>query len=201
MPIHSVESFKKAVELNQSLSAANLAFEFLSKGFSKEASQVIDKVKQQNDLHPRVGEAIAAISEKEKAESETEKRLLNEAYEQKRFLLLFAEAYFTKKIDCPNFGGVWRSQNGIEMTLIQIDNEVEALWLLEDKKYKFTGQICNRAAKITTYKMNYSIVSNKELDFEIDGRGYAYLSSDGQHLFLMTLKEKEHSLLTLDRTN
>ena len=192
MPMHSVKFYKKASERNETLAMANLAYRFMNAGFREEASEILNKAKQQANLHPNVGSAISAIPEKEEAESEIEERSLNSARTQQRFLLSFAEAYFTEKPNCPTFNGLWC--NSIDLSITQSETRIEARWL-DDEENKFTGHVTNRAARVTSYKKN-AFLSR----YEENGRGYVYLSPDGQQLFIMILKEDKHSFLTLNKT-
>jgi tetratricopeptide (TPR) repeat protein len=194
MPVHSVKFYRKAADLDHTLAVANLAYRFMNAGFTEEASQILDKAKQQPKLHPNVGRAIAAISEREEAESKIEEHLLNAAREQQRFLRSFAEAYFTERSNCRSFfGGAWRFPDGDEVTIIQTETDIKAEWDNDDGKYRLEGHVSNQAARITIYKKNILLPRYDE-----DSRGYAYLSPDGEQLHIMTLKEQEYSLTTLE---
>ncbi|HUW12163.1 MAG TPA: hypothetical protein VM537_20725, partial [Anaerolineae bacterium] len=198
MPIRAIQSYKAAARLNYALAAGNLALSFVEAGFVQEARQSIEEAKKQEKTDPQVGRAMIAISEMEGEEAREEDVYLNAARDQQRFFLSFAEAYFTRGIAAASFAGSWKFADGAEATISQTDNEIEANWNRDHAKYKLTGQVNNRGASITTYKMRYSL--GKELDFGDDGHGYAYLSPDGQQLFVMTLKVQEHSLETLTRS-
>ena len=218
MPMRAVKFFKKSTEFDNTLAMSNLAERFTHAGFAEEALQILDKAKQQTDMHAKVGSAISEISEKEETESKTEELMLNSASEQQKFLLSFAEAYFPEKPDLPNFKGVWQSADGIEMTITQSEDQIEANCVSDNVKYKFEGSTSNRAARIITYKVSnlplppalsdmfvnqqqstVDNLSNSEPLFIEDLRGYAYLSLNGQQLFIMKLKEHEN-FMTLSRT-
>lgn len=200
MPIRSVSMYKKSFEQKETLAAANLAFRLINAGFLQAAREVLDEAKEQENLHPSVGRAIAALSDKDKEEQKTEDEILRLATEQQGFMRLFAEAYFVKRPDLPHFSGVWRSADGIEMTVTQTGNRIQALWVRGDDKDKFTGQTCNRAAKITTER----VVGGHTLFASILGsgkesHGYVYLCSDGGTMFIMQMQGHKHSFLTLER--
>ena len=203
MPMRSVEFYKKAIELGETLAASNLAYRLMNAGFKGEAAEILDKAKEQKNLHANVGSAIAAISDKEQAETDSEESYLTAAREQQRFLLSFAEAYFRPKPDCPTFAGVWRFPDGTDLTMTQEPDQIEAKWVRDETEYKLTGHTSNRAARIKTrgvYKgMRRTSLLGSMIRSDEYSRGYIYLTPDGQNLFLMNLKDQKHSLLTLDK--
>ena len=202
MPMHSVRAYNKAVERDETLASANLAYRLMNAGFAEEARQILDKAREEKDIHPNVGGAIAALSEKEGEESKTEQNALKTAREQETFLHSFAEAYFIEKRDSPSFAGVWRFPDGVEMTMTQSGEQVEGKWIRDKIEYKLKGHASNRAARITTTRLlqgrPFATILGGLASGE-DSRGYIYLAPDGQKLFLMNLKDQKHSLLTLDK--
>lgn len=199
MPIRSISSYKKSAELNETLAATNLAYMFLKAGFMEEASQILDKAKQHQNPHANVSKAISAISDRVKEESQTEENIINAAREKQRFILRFTEAYFKKKQDCPDLSGLWRLSDGSEVNIRQTKNTVEANWITDSKKYKFTGTVNNLGAKLTIYKEQYVFGAETKLDFVEESAGYGYQTPDGQQFFIMTLKEGKHSFMELAR--
>lgn len=204
LSIRSVEHYRKAEALNHTLSSANLAYKLMNAGFIDEASKILDNAKQQPEIHPNVGSALAALSQKEETESKTEQRRLETARRQHRFLLLFADAYFIGK---PNvwqygddwqfrastvwqFGDDWQFKTGTEITIAQTDNLISSQWTESDKDYKLHGSITNQAAQITIEQGKY---------YSTTRSGYAYLSSDGQEMHIMLLDEQKSSFIDLKR--
>jgi hypothetical protein len=200
MPISAVKFYKKSADLNNTLAMANLAYLYLDAGLTEEASKILDKAKEQPEFHPNVGRALSALIERGEAESKKEEEHLKSAREQQRFFLSFAEAYFIKMPDPPSFVGKWKFPDGIEVMITQNEKEIEAKWVRDNLNYKFTGHIKNRGSRITNYKeapirsLLSQIMSHDEY-----GRGFAYLSQDGQQLFMMNLKGNEYSFETLKR--
>lgn len=197
MPIKSTNSFKKAIELNETLVMANLANQYLNAGFEEEATHILDKAKPEKEPHPNVGKAMSAISERKETESQVRESELSVANEQQRYILGFAEAYFNEKPDCPNFSSSWRTSDGIEIQITQKEAEIEAYWTSDKTKYKITGTVINRGATISIYKEEYVWSSSDKFKFVMDRTGYAYLSPDGQKLFIMTMKEGIHTFMEL----
>ncbi len=191
MPMCAVESYKKASKLSDTLASANLAYRYINAGFEEEAREILDKAKQEEEPHQNVWMAISTLRQSKEAEAELEKKWLDTAIEQQRFLLSFAEAYFATKPDCPSFDGGWFLPDGTETTIAQSGANIKASWVYEKNKHNLTGHINNRAAKITIHEEG--LFSKKER------HGYAYLSLDGEQLFIMISKDKEYSYIELRR--
>lgn len=198
MPMYAVESYRKAAELGNTLAAANLAYQFMDAGFAEEASKTLDEAKQKPKLHPRVGSAITALSEKKEKEWETKKAFLNAAREQQRFLRSFGEAYFIEKPDCPSFDDIWLFSDGIETTITQTNHIIGAEWDSYPEKHTLIGYANNRAATIII-RTETERLPDVFAESESSSRGYAFLSPDGQQLHIMILKGTEHSFMTLER--
>jgi hypothetical protein len=200
MQIGAVNYYKKAVELHETLAAANLAHIYMDAGFIEEASQILDEVQQRKDVHPNVWTAMAELSNRKKEEAQIEECYLKLAKEQQGFLRSFAEAYFTEKLNCLNsFIGLWRFSNGKKIIITQTEDKIEAKYNPDnqnERKY-FIGRASNQAARLT-------FPSPSSYSFENES-GYAYLSPDGQKLRIMILKktkmstEPKHNIFTLVR--
>lgn len=199
MPINAVKCYKKAAELNETLAMANIAYQFLDAGFEEEASQILYKAKEQDKPHANVARATSAASDRNETESKREESVIIDAREQQRFILAFAEAYFAGKPSLPTFSGIWRSSDDIETEITETDSRIEANWKRDTKRYKFTGIVSNRGAKITVYKEEYVFWPKTELKFIVDSSGYAYLTPNGQQLLIMTLKEGKHTFMELTK--
>jgi tetratricopeptide (TPR) repeat protein len=197
MPISSVNYYKKAIELDETIAMGNLARKYLDAGFEKEASQTVDKARQRENPHPSVGRAMSAISEAKESESQRENKELSVASEQQRYILDFADAYFNEKSDCPSFSGSWRTSDGMEIKIAQKEVEIEGYWTSDKTKYKITGTTVNRGATISIHKEEYVWSSPNKYEFVIDKTGYAYLASGGQKLFIMTMKKGVHTFMEL----
>lgn len=190
MPIYSARFYRKAFETNPeyTLAAANLAFRFMNVGFAEEAVDILEKAKQRKEVHPNVGSALSALSNKKEAEANTEKHHLDAAREQQRFLRAFADAYFVSKMNCPSFDGLWKSSGGIQLEITQNGNLIKGKWNEKDKSQEFRGKINNRGATVSI---------EQRYTQDIDGK--AYISIDGKQLFIMTFKGNEHLFVTLNR--
>ena len=142
--------------------------------------------------------AIAAIQQKEDAETNAEKEAVKIAREQQQFLLLFAQACFANVAIQLNFQGLWQFDDSIEVTISQDKEQLLMKWTRAEgeshKDFEIRAHIQNRALFITDYKWNNPYFPSKVAD-----KGYAYLSVDEQRLMLMILNGYTHSFLTLTK--
>lgn len=199
MPMLSVKSYKKASDLNNTLASANLAYRLMNAGFDEEASAILEHARQQTDLHPNVGSALASLSEKQEAEREKHKKIIESAIKQQRFYRAFSEIYFRSLNEGDeNIEGAWRLEDGTDVQVTQNDSTVEANWLVLNNKHQFTGAVTNRTLRITKKKMEYNWYPKRsEKGFEKEYEGYAYLSEDNQRLSIMYVNGNEPIFVTM----
>ncbi|MCI0394664.1 MAG: tetratricopeptide repeat protein [Chloroflexi bacterium] len=207
MPIHSTESYKKSVELGNTLASSNLAFKFMQGGLAQEALEILNEAKSRQNVNPNVGTAVARLASMKEAETEAEESAQDLARRLRRFYLEFATAFFVETSDIPNFGSSWLSGEGIEMRVTQTNGQIEAEWKEGNKPRKLAGVINNRAALVTTFTEKYDFSTNTSKLAPDGGIGRVYLSGDGQRLFIILKKENEYDrfkgneyvFLTFDR--
>lgn len=195
LPIQQIASYKAAVKKGNTLAAANLAYQYLRKGFADEAKEVLNTAIKVEDAHSNVAEAKAAVDRQEEAESKTSKETLSAARQQYRFLLAFAEAYFSTPSGEPRFEGDWQLLDGVEVEITRDAGRLEMKWKRNGKDHVIAGRIRNRGVLITKYSRQDSYWWSN-----LGDNGYAYLSEDNQHLNLMTFKDGKHSFLELTLT-
>jgi len=145
------DSYKKAVEKGNTLAAANLAYEYIKAGFMDEATEVLNKAKEKEDVHPNVGSALATVAGTKEAESKTEQEALSAAREQRQFVLSFAQAYFNEPSTNPQYEGSWRFSDGVEVEIRRKNSELEIRWERNDREHNITMRTQNRGALITKY--------------------------------------------------
>lgn len=197
MPIQSIQHFRKAVELDNALAAANLAFSYIEEGFAEDALQVLNRVKQQDDLPQNVGHALAHISQQREAEEKAETETLTAAREQQGFLRQFAVRYFTALPSRPSFDGEWMLDDATEVTITQVGERITAQWNRGEKQYRITASTHHMAAVISDYSAR--IPSNPYSAEILGNKGYAYLSPNQQQLLIMTLRDRKHTFIMLIR--
>ncbi|HEX8774895.1 MAG TPA: hypothetical protein VF735_15080 [Pyrinomonadaceae bacterium] len=190
----SMRAYKKAVELKNTLAASNLAYQYISIGLFEEAKDLLMEAQKQNDINKAVGSALASIIELQEKESTILDKTLVTARQQQRFVLLFADTFFTEKKINPVFGGTWKSDSGTIYTISQNGQYIEGTWTQGYTEYKVNGELRNSGAHFELLKKGYPSSFGKV------GHGYMYLSPDGQKLFMMTIQEETHELVTLEAT-
>jgi tetratricopeptide (TPR) repeat protein len=148
LPIRAVASYQRASELNNTLASANLAYLLMNAGFMNEAQTILDEARLSSDVHPNVGSAISAVSEKDQKEEETREKILEAGLRQQQFLRTCADAYFDPQ-SIHNFDGIWVWPSGEEVISTQTNGKVLMIWRVQDKEHKITGQTSGSAAIIS----------------------------------------------------
>jgi len=93
MPIKATDSYKAAAELNHTLAMANIAFAYIKAGLKEEATNVLDKAKQQKDMHPNIGKAISFLAEKTESEAKVKQNWLTKQENNKGLFRLFPKHF------------------------------------------------------------------------------------------------------------
>lgn len=199
MPIHSIEAYKAASKLKNSLAEINLAYGYLNSGFIEEASEIIKRVKEGEDVPSNIGAALSSLSNRQEEENKKRDKIIHAAMQQQKFLRSYAGAYFHLNNDRYHFNGKWSLEDGTIIQIIDLESFIWAEWDVQGKKFKLSGSTINRTAKIETYKMTYEWFSNKEKGYEKDGEGYAYISEDQRQIYIISIKNNENTFLTLTK--
>ncbi len=178
MPIRAIASYRQAAEKGNTLAAANLAHELIEHGFVKEASEILDKAKQHPQPHANVGRALVLIEERQNAESELERAVIEAARKQQRYLLAFADAFFSivHHPNPPTFLGRWVDVDMNEVHITSLGDDINVEWEEDDEKTSFRASVRNRGALLYAWAGGFAL--GKAIAF-------AYLSEDGQQLFLL----------------
>lgn len=198
LPIHAVSKYTAASERGNTLATANLAYQYIDAGFVQDAKHLINKAKQVEDVHPNIGRALSAISVGEEAEDDTEEGILKTAREQQRFVLSFADAYFTKISTQAVFAGKWQLDDSDDedevVTITAEGSQLVIGWSYGSREHQIRAKASNRGAVITSYQIESSYSTEKGADV-----GYMYLTPDGTKLLIMAMKN-DYSVYTKART-
>lgn len=178
MPIMSIESYKKAQEQNNTLASSNLAYKLLDVGFVDEAKAILDEAMNQNKPHENVATALAEIIRRREQEVKKEKEMISIATEKQRLILPFSSCYLVKRANI-SFGGTWTTEQGIEVVIETLNNQIDAIWEEGGEKYKLNGIITNDSAIVT---MTFVATPLTLLGYKEPLKGFAYLTNDGQNL-------------------
>src|SRR6266496_2401611 len=185
MPIHAVRYYRRAWKNKETLAAANLAYQYMNAGFDDDAKQLLDMARKEDDPHPNVGSALAALSSRNEAEDKTKREILNKARQQQSFFEMYGTALLIGESECPDIHGQWKLGN-IDVTITQTKNDYTAEWGKGNDEGKITGSIQRLSAKI-----QYSKVKYPGLGLSSSGAGFMYLSKDLQEMFHMIQDSNE----------
>lgn len=160
LPGKAIKNYKKSIELGNSLAASNMANKYMQQGFHDEAREILDKVKDQDNVSPNVWSSLTDLSKKEKEEDEKINQYLQEAQKEQMFLRKFSSLLFDSQEHNVVFGGKWR----IDTELIDLTQSLNPNYY----SLKFT-------ARENTFSIN--LIVDKYL--ALLGSGSFYPSSGG----------------------
>ncbi|MFA7319165.1 MAG: hypothetical protein WC022_01020 [Parcubacteria group bacterium] len=201
MPIKSIESYKEAEKLGNTLASANLAYRLLNIGFVSEAKELLNSARGKENVHQNVNEALSEIPKKIEKESDIEKEKIREALLLRRFILNFTEAKFIKGNLLRTVSGEWLSEDGVIFKIDVIDNEITANWNISRKLlsydyeeyFRLNGKIFNDSSVIDIYEKNGTSLVNGE--YKKKKRGLLYYSSEYNKIKYMEIGDGANSRL------
>jgi lipopolysaccharide biosynthesis regulator YciM len=121
LPILAAENYKKSFELGETLSAANLGFEYLDAGMAAEAKLLIQRALAMEPHDARVDTCLAAITERSKDEERKESELLEVATSERKFFSNMGAGLQATTI---SVDGRWRFPFG-EMALTSSSDKIQ----------------------------------------------------------------------------
>lgn len=196
LPFHSVSYFKKSLDKGNSLAGANLALEYIEKGFEDEATKVINKAMLLENIGNNLLSAQATLKNKLDEENKIEGEITRYAREQRQFLIQYANA-FVDPTPIEVFDTGWSLPTGTTVEVTRNDSSLTITWGEGGDADKITGIVHNRAIKVTHYKKGLSFMSNSQPRFVEAGEGYAYLNEEKTHIRIMNLSEHKHVFMEL----
>ena len=104
-PVSSIENYKGAIKLGNTLAAGNLAFRLLDAGMAEEAKAVVDQAMKASNPDAKVTDALAAISRSRQEEGKKYGELLKGTAEKRSFFAAMGEASLSK--DKADVAGRW----------------------------------------------------------------------------------------------
>ena len=102
----SVEAYRRAEGLGETLAMSNLAQKFISAGFLPEAKKQCDDALAITDYHKNIGHALASLKELPDKESERQSELLEKAKPKSEFYKQFGRA--VSRSDTNELSGRWK---------------------------------------------------------------------------------------------
>jgi tetratricopeptide (TPR) repeat protein len=105
LPISSVEHYKAAIKLGNTLAAGNLAFRLLDAGAADEAKAIVNHAMKEGDPDAMVTDALAAVGRRRQEEDKKYEELLQGTVEKRSFFAAMGEASLAT--DKTDIAGRW----------------------------------------------------------------------------------------------
>lgn len=191
MKTKAVESYRKAFELGETLSAANLARLYLERGFVVDARNLLEEAAKADDPHPDVGSVMASIAEQVEEDTETEDRILKGARVFRTFLLKYFSALLTPEPAVTQFAGEWLAEEGYTIVISSDGGRISGTWDANGKRHTFDGTATNwsaRSSKIST--TNPSATYWTWLP-DLASDTFIYLTDGGSALEMVAIKDQK----------
>ncbi len=109
MPGKSVDAYRKAEELDQTLAMSNLGNKFLSAGFINEAQAECDKAMTIENYHPNVATLIASVKNLPQEEDDKQKKKLEDSKPKIEFYKLFGTGI--SHVEPKALAAIWQGPN------------------------------------------------------------------------------------------
>lgn len=184
----SIEYYKKAFMEGSTISAANIAYEYIDNGFIKEAEKMLNEAREKDNVHPNVDKATSYIHDNREKEKEKEKEIMEAAEKYQRFLRNYGECYFRKNNEV-SFDGLWEAEDGKQLTIKSYDSVIEGNW----KDNRLEGEIVNNAIKTNIYTKSYNFAKS-DYEWKEDSQAYLYMQLEEEWLNLLHIKDNKFNL-------
>jgi tetratricopeptide (TPR) repeat protein len=178
LPINAIKSYKRSIELKNTLAASNLGNLLLKAGFIEEAEKVLTEATKEPDCHKSVVSILANIQRYQAAEDARIEGINKVSPAKQAFLEHFADFYLIDKSPTTSIAGKWN--NGDEFLQLSISgNDLNGDWTINSAQYSISGEI-NNATAIFVRKR----IAQTWLTIEEDILGFLYISKSQLHICL-----------------
>src|SRR6266852_1301957 len=153
LPIASVERYKKAFSMGETLSAANLGFVYLDGGMEKEARELVEEAMNIENHATRVEECLAEIVQRSEKEREKETALFEVAHSNRNFFVNMGRGL---TVAAPPLAGHWKFSFG-EMPLTVDSNKISGTLDVKTEESGFGalfGTPGSKIVRIDRYTLN-----------------------------------------------
>jgi hypothetical protein len=140
LKINSIDSYKHAVKLGNTLSISNIASKYLKEGFYEEAKHILNEGLSKENIHENVYRDLSNLENKRHEEEKTKEKLLNSYGKYIAFINENAESFFTRRED-KDFIGSYQSSEGAKLIIEEKLNNFEILYILNDDTYRAMSSI------------------------------------------------------------
>jgi tetratricopeptide (TPR) repeat protein len=196
LPKLASDYYKKAVEVKETLAAANLAHIFLDAGLIDEAGEILGKARTEDNVHPNVNGAVVRLQNIRTETTELQTKILGAGEQVRQFLSETGET-LADKIQVRE--GSWISSTASEVSLSKLGpSKVRIEWTddASNNKYQATielfglyGSGYTKKFKPDTFAFGPDKGKGTFEDF-----GLAYLAADAEATILRVL------IITEDQT-
>lgn len=179
----SIEQYKKAFDLGETLAGSNLAYEYLENGFFNEAQEYISKAIQRPNVHRNVWSAKERLESQKKEENEKLDQIKIELIEQVRFLRKVGSKMFsiTKNIQSNNIAPL-KTDSGY-LVEVKLNNETANMTWKDSSSVSHSIDCSLESdAGLATYKTS-KVGSYGLTDFKNYNTGF-YIFESGNWSFL-----------------
>lgn len=108
----SSQSYKKAIELNNTLASANLSRIYIDSGLYDEANMILSKAIEKDDHHENVDYFLNQLKTSIERENKEDSKLLNDTNAYRAFIFNFAKAISTPLDRYEEINGLWVANYG-----------------------------------------------------------------------------------------
>jgi tetratricopeptide (TPR) repeat protein len=145
LEISSIQAYKKASELGNTLAMSNIAYKYIQVGFEEEARKTLKRANEQQQVHENVAHAQSRLASDRKQEEEAKQAIMARAKVAQKFFREFAEAYFAKA-SIPAIKGSWHIPTFGVVVLENNGKELKADWQSGDNQFALLATLHNKAA-------------------------------------------------------
>jgi len=200
----SVQYYRRAIEKNNTLAMANIAYLYINQGFYEEANAILKKALEYEEPHQSVSSALSELEKKKQDEQEVRKETWDKATKQRNFIQLFSEARFLASTALYDRSENWCTDNKTTIELVKRGDIIDSSWEQtagalpsKPRKHIINASVVNRALT-GKYTIEASIghtlfgyEPSKERNF------IAYFTSDLLELNMMFLDKDEPMFMKL----
>jgi hypothetical protein len=184
--MESVREYETAAAQGNSLADANLALRLINGGFGDRARELLREAAKKDDVHPNIGTRTAELAERENAETERRKKVVQLAEKKQAFFRAYAEARFSEH-EVAQLAGNW-TMDGISLEILQTDAQAVGTYTLSNARQQLRMILIGWSLSYTVWAEEvttpWALPITKQ--FKQKGSGLGFLQSDNDARLLDT---------------
>lgn len=167
LKIKTIDNYEKAIELNNTLAMANLAYKYIHNGFRNLAQELINKANLLSskgiEVNGNIGEAQNTLNSKIEEENTKEKEIIQSAQKEKTFWVNYSKSYCVKKeLDLLQLSGKWKTH--LENKEIKFENTQFEMEFKTDVKTPKEYTLNTMKGTITNSSFTYELLKKEFKD-------------------------------------